>query len=152
MPAPIGNEFWKQRSKHGRDKLFQDPELLWAQALEYFDWCYQNPLISVEYYGKDAVECNVPKMRAFTYSGLCNFLDCHMETFHSLKENKDFSDVYARICRIVYTQKLEGAAAGFLNASIIARDLGLVDKQAQAVAVIAGDPETLKAIQQRMNG
>jgi hypothetical protein len=36
--APKGNEFWKLRSKHGRDKLFATPELFWQAALEYFQW------------------------------------------------------------------------------------------------------------------
>ena len=31
--------------------------------------------------------------------------------------------------KIIYRQKFEGAAAGLLNANIIARDLGLRDKQ-----------------------
>lgn len=28
MGAPKGNQFWKLRSKHGRDKLFSSPEIL----------------------------------------------------------------------------------------------------------------------------
>ena len=31
------------RSKHGRDKLFATPELLWDAACEYFQWCDENP-------------------------------------------------------------------------------------------------------------
>lgn len=127
MGAPKGNQFWKLRSKHGRDKLFSDPVLLWTESNQYFEWCDANPLDSVEYNGKDAKKCIVPKMRAYTYAGLCNFLDCDTETFHKLKKDKDFIDVYTRICNIIYTQKFEGAAAGLLNASIIARDLQLRD-------------------------
>ena len=40
----IGNQFWKFRSKHGRDKLFATPELLWDAACEYFDWMDEHPL------------------------------------------------------------------------------------------------------------
>ena len=54
MGAPTGNEFWKLRSKHGRDKLFQSPELLWDAAEEYFQWSVDNPLIEIDYKGKDA--------------------------------------------------------------------------------------------------
>lgn len=36
--------------------------------------------------------------------------------------------VIARIEDIVYNQKFSGAASGFLNPNIIARDLGLADK------------------------
>ena len=45
MGAPKGNQFWKLRSKHGRDKLFTTPELLWQAACEYFEWCENNPKI-----------------------------------------------------------------------------------------------------------
>ena len=40
-----------------------------------------------------------------------------------------FKTITAQIKQIIRTQKFEGASAGFLNANIIARDLGLTDKQ-----------------------
>jgi hypothetical protein len=43
-------------------------------------------------------------------------------------EYKDFSQVITRIEKIIYNQKFTGAASGFLNPNIIARDLGLTDK------------------------
>lgn len=43
MAASKNNQFWKLRSKHGRDTLFSSPELLWSAACEYFDWCDENP-------------------------------------------------------------------------------------------------------------
>ena len=33
--ASVGNEWYKLRSKHGRDKLFTTPELLWEAECEY---------------------------------------------------------------------------------------------------------------------
>lgn len=132
MGAPAGNEFWKLRSKHGRDKLFATPEDMWEAACEYFQWCVDNPLIAVEIYGKDAQECHVPKMRAFTYQGLAMYLDTNTAYFAEFKRNntnKDFSSVLSRIEDVIYRQKFEGASAGFLNANIIARDLGLADKK-----------------------
>ena len=44
MAAPKNNDFWKFRSKHGRDKLFESPELLWEEACKYFQWIKDNPL------------------------------------------------------------------------------------------------------------
>lgn len=130
MGAPAGNQFWKNRTKHGRDKLFSTPEVLWEAASEYFEWCDANPLYSVEYYGRDAEKCEVPKMRAYTWSGLELYLD--ITSFRDYKNNesyKDFSQVITRIENIIYTQKFEGAAAGLLHANIISRDLGLADKK-----------------------
>jgi len=135
MAAPVGNQFWKLRAKHGRDALFSSADLLWEAASQYFDWCDKNPLETIEYNGKDAIECKVPKMRSYTYAGLCVYLGCGRTYFNDFKvselgKTKDFSEVLTRIDDILYTQKFEGAAAGLLNQSVICRDLGLSDKQA----------------------
>jgi hypothetical protein len=127
--APAGNQFWKLRSKHGRDKIFSDPALLWEAACEYFDWCDKNELIEIDFKGKDADRVQIPKMRAYTWEGLELYLDIHSLRDYKTNENyKDFSQVITRIEKIIYTQKFTGAAAGFLNPNIIARDLGLSDK------------------------
>ena len=130
MAAPAGNQFWKNRTIHGRDKLFDSPETLWVEACKYFEFCDQNPLESLEFNGKDAIECIVPKMRAYTWTGLEYFLDIESLRWYKTSEShKDFLQVISRIEKVIYTQKFEGAAAGLLNSNIIARDLGLSDKQ-----------------------
>lgn len=134
MPAPEGNQFWKLRSKHGRDRLFETPDLLWEAACEYFEWCQKNPLIEIDFKGKDADKVELPRMMAFTMQGLCLYLDCNTAYFRQFKGNlpegeKDFSTVITRIEETIYHQKFTGAAAGFLNPNIIARDLGLTDKK-----------------------
>lgn len=132
--APVGNQFWMNRTKHGRDKLFSSPEVLFNEAMSYFQWCVDNPLYEKDWVGKDAYEVDKPKMRAFTWTGLEVYLD--IDSLREYKTNptyKEFSQVISRIDKIIYTQKLEGAAAGLLNANIIARDLGLVDKKQQDI-------------------
>lgn len=138
MAAPKGNQFWKLRSKHGRDKLFASAKLLEEAANEYFEWCEQNPLIEIDFKGKDAYRVELPRMRAFTIQGLCLYLQCSKQYFDSFetsirdskkKADKDFLVVITRIREIIFTQKFTGAAGGFLNPNIIARDLGLVDKK-----------------------
>ncbi len=137
MGAPKGNEFWKLRSKHGRDKLFATPELLWEAATEYFQWCVDNPLQKQEIVKyKDFYEkVTTNLMRAFTIHGLCLYLDCNTAYFRNFelnnKDAKDFSAVLTRVRETIYNQKFEGASANLLNANIIARDLGLVDKKEQ---------------------
>lgn len=151
MGAPKGNQFWKLRAKHGRDKIFASPDALWEAACDYFQWCEDNPLMSVEQArssakptkdeeGKTVFPPNVielPKMRAFTIAGLCIYLGVNTLYFSQFEKelsekndqiSKDFSLVCTRIREIIYTQKFTGAAAGFLNPQIIARDLGLADK------------------------
>jgi hypothetical protein len=129
MSAPLNNQFWKNRSEHGRDKIFEDPNILWGEAIKYFDWCDEHPLMSIEYYGKDAEKCEVPKMRAYTWTGLEYFLGVSsLRHYKTNDKYKDFFQVIARIEQVIYTQKFEGASAGLLNANIIARDLGLTEK------------------------
>lgn len=69
MPAPEGNQFWKLRSKHGRDKLFATPELLWEEACNYFEWCDENPIITHDVVKSgDSVGqiLNIPKKKDLT--------------------------------------------------------------------------------------
>lgn len=136
MAATKGNQFWKVRSSHGRKKIFGTSDILWDAACEYFTWVEENPLSkAITYMGKVTGEENL--MRAMTISGLCIFLGTHSEFLTNFEkelelstdEGKDFSRVIKEIREIIKTQKFEGASAGLLNANIIARDLGLVDKQ-----------------------
>lgn len=137
MAAPKGNQFWKLRTKHGRDKLFSSPEVLWQSACEYFQWCDENPLmeeviekIRVNGTGDELIRQQLPKMRPYTWEGLELYLGIYsLRDYKTNEDYKDFSQVITRIEKIIYSQKFSGAAAGFLNANIIARDLGLADKQ-----------------------
>lgn len=168
MAAPKQNQFWKLRSKHGRDKLFATPDLMWKAACEYFQWCDDNPFFELEqakstlkpYKDKETGLVHfpdplikLPKMRPYTMQGLCLYLDCNVKYFNEFEKNlkekddnisNDFSDIVTRIKETIYNQKFSGAASGFLNASIIARDLGLADKQ--ELSGKDGEPITLHQI------
>jgi hypothetical protein len=135
----IGNQFWKARSSHGRNPIFESPEKLWEAAKEYFEWVDNNPLYETKpfaYQGKVVVK-ELPKMRAMTIDGLCIFLDIDASTWFDYckrkgeegEPEKDFTNVTTRITKIIKTQKFAGAAADLLNANIIARDLGLAEKK-----------------------
>lgn len=135
-----GNQFWKQRAKHGRDKLFATPELLWEAATEYFEWCDANPLKEQKAFAFQGTvkKSSINKMRAYTLGGLCLYLDCNEAYFRSFKsqeriDKKDFSTIIERIERTIYQQKFTGAAADLLNHNIIARDLGLKDRSEMTV-------------------
>lgn len=131
MAATIGNQFWKQRSSHGRKPIFAAPDDLWGAACEYFEWVSENPLEETKafaYEGMVTLE-ELPKMRAMTIQGLCFFLDISDETWANYTQKQDFIGICADIKRVIFTQKFEGASAGLLNASIIVRELGLADKQ-----------------------
>lgn len=137
MAAPKENQFWKLRSKHGREKLFSSPDLLWNAACSYFEWCEAHPLLEVSVKGKDNTEVAIPKMRPFTLKGLCLYLGCNEGYIQQLEaslraksdeESRAFVDVITRIRDVIYTQKFEGAAVGLFTYNIIARELGLTEK------------------------
>lgn len=131
MAAPKGNQFWKARSKHGRDKIWTDPHVLREACEEYFQWVEDNPLQEAKpfaYEGVVTIE-NVNKLRAMTLGSLCLFLDIDQSTWIEYRKHKDFSDVCSRVETAIREQKFGGAAAGLLNPAIIARDLGLADKR-----------------------
>jgi hypothetical protein len=145
MAAPIGNRFWEKRAKHGRDRAFNSPEHLWESACEYFSWCEDNPLMEATFQkyktsrdSEKVEQMDLPKMRAFTMGGLCIYLGVNQTYFNKFEsENKgrkdqksiDFCQIITRIREIIYEQKFTGAASGFFNSNIIARDLGLTDKR-----------------------
>lgn len=132
MAAPKGNQFWKARTKHGRDKIFASSELLWDACVEYFEWVEVNPLEEDNLVTFQGFATHEPtkKMQAMTIQGLCLFLDIHHSTWAEWRKSEnDFSEVVTRVESVIYHQKFSGASAGLLNANIIARDLGLADKK-----------------------
>ncbi len=127
MSAPTGNQFWKQRSKHGRDLLFSSPTILWEACCEYFEATDTRKWVKKDWVGKDAMEVNRETETPYTLTGLYIFLDISAQTWKDYRNRQDFIEIITRVETIIYTQKLEGAAVGAFNANIIARDLGLKD-------------------------
>lgn len=138
-PAPKGNEFWRLRSKHGRDKIFKSPELLWGAACEYFQSVEKNPIKVQDNKGTKNVN-EVELIRPFTIRGLCIYLDIDRSTYIDYRNNKDFSLIMHKIDDIIYNQKFEGAAIGIFNANIIARDLGLKE-QSEVTGSVSINPK-----------
>lgn len=138
MAAPKGNQFWKLRSEHGREKLFATPDLLWQAATEYFNWVDGHP-----WYKMEAIKSGdsagtimkVPTARPYTITGFLLYVGASNAYWRQFKQagHDDFSTVIDEIEKTMYTQKFEGAATGAFNANIIARDLGLVDKAQTAI-------------------
>ena len=141
MAAPIGNQFWKARTKHGRDKIFSDSDSLWEACCEYFQWVEDNPLFESKAFAYQGVvtQEQVAKMRAMTISGLCIFLDIDDDTWDLYRKRDDFIGVTNRVESIIYHQKFQGAAADLLNANIISRDLGLADKTESKHNIVTDD-------------
>lgn len=132
MAAPKGNDFWKQRARHGREKIFSTPDELWDAACEYFQWAIDNPLNQAEPIksGELAGTCmSVEKMRPFSISGMLIFFGTSNGYWRKFraeqKDNDEFFTVIQKIEAVIWTQKFEGAATGLLQPNIIAMELGL---------------------------
>lgn len=131
-PFVFGNDLWKLAEYPGRPKAYPDPEGLWQKSCEYFQWVTENPLYEERLFHSTGIltRTKVAKMRAMTIEGLCIFLNISMVSwFEQYCKNPEFLKVTTRVTEIIRKQKFEGAAAEFLNANIIARDLGLADKR-----------------------
>lgn len=129
--AMYGNSFWMARSTHGRKPIFKSPAQLWDGCLQYFEWVEENPLQEQKAFhaAGHITKTNIDKMRAMTIQGLCIFLGISEDTWlnYKKKRGEDFLGICKDVESIIYNQKLTGASADLLNASIIARHLGLKD-------------------------
>jgi hypothetical protein len=130
MAAPIGNNYWQFRNKHGRDYKYT-PDLLWDEFKQYSQWVENNPLFEEKGFAFQGIVTKerFAKMRVMTQRGFCVFADLSQQTYNEYRNNKDFTEVITRIDDAIYLNKFEGAAAELVNPNIIARDLGLTDQQ-----------------------
>lgn len=126
-----GNRWWEARSSQGRNPIFENADDLKEACLEYFDWNESNPLYKdqlVTFQGQATHE-PIAQMRALSLNGLCMFLDISRSLWNQWRTTRpDFLEVIDMVENAIFRQKFEGASADLLNASIIARDLGLADK------------------------
>lgn len=127
MAAPKNNQYWRLRETDGRPKEYT-PDELWEGAKEYFKWNEEHPLIEAVLQQRTGEIIQVPKMRAMTLKGLAIYLGITSTTLENYAKNKDFFGVFTHIRDVIDSQKFEGAASGFFNANIIARDLGLKEQ------------------------
>ena len=132
----IGNQWWKNRAKSGRDAMFTDPEILRQSIQEYFDLTdSRRDWDGQEWVGKDGDEVTVKKRVPFTLKGLCVFLGVSSHYFSEFKKsqtfqnNPEFLEVYTWAEDIIQTQQIDGGLLGYYNASLTARLNGLTDKQ-----------------------
>ena len=135
MAAPKGNNCWQLRLKHGLDGKFKKPEEIEYNFEQYVQWAEENPLIEVDFRGKDAMRVEIPKKRVLTKDGFA--LACGFSCWATLavyrNKSEDFAKVFTRIEEAIRLQKFEGASSGFFNHNIIARDLGLMNQEQMTV-------------------
>jgi len=140
MPAPKGSAYWKHRLFSGRPKLYETPEDFANSVADYFadveeNALYETQIIKVrDTTGAESVKVfKRPLPRCTTLSGLAVFLGISHETLLQYEKREKYTEIVTRAREIMFDRKLEGAAAGLFNSSIIARDLGLAEKSEQRI-------------------
>lgn len=137
-----GNEWWKKRSKHGRNKIFADPKTLLDAAYEYFRFNKKDPIYISEVIksGPNAGKIvNVPTTKPLSLKGLCIFLGVNTKYFNDFEDalkpgnpdkplDADFSEIIRHIKEVIEHQMTTGAAVGTYKENLIARMIGLSDK------------------------
>ena len=141
MAAPKGNNYWQFRNKHGRDFKYT-PDALWDEAVKYFDW-----ISNKVWNKKEAIKSgemagsliDIPTQTPMSIESFCLFADIDDQTFRNYEKGEGYEDFFAittRIRKIIESNQFEGATVGAYNPNIIARKLGLSDKQEIAQSVI----------------
>lgn len=113
----------------GRPRVFSSPQEMWEIACDYFAWQTKDILYKNVANSKTGGILSLPQDKPFTLAGLRLFAGIGVQTWYDYCAKPEFSEVTKAIDDILFKQKFDGASAGMFNANIIARDLGLAEKQ-----------------------
>jgi hypothetical protein len=115
----------------GRTRAFETPDDLRESCLAYLAWADANPLYEEKHFCAQGqiLTAEIKKPRAVTITGLCLYLGIHRHTWQNYRISEEFDLVCDEIEDRMKQYKFENAVAGLMNPTLIARDLGLVDKQ-----------------------
>lgn len=131
-PSPAAVALWRFRRAHNdnRGKRFSNAEEMIRACEDYFLWVAENPLTETKtvLFQGEPVELKTPKVRMMSNQALCLHLSITPDTWKKYREMDGYKDIIRHVDSIIYTQKIECAAADLLNSNIIVRDLGLKDR------------------------
>ncbi|MBD3198034.1 MAG: hypothetical protein GF317_23490 [Candidatus Lokiarchaeota archaeon] len=128
MGAPIGNNFWTLRKDLTEDGRKLSVKQVKEKLSEYIERCIEDRLYERDWVGKDAIQVERPKMISMTIWGACAWLGIADVTWLEWKKDEKYTSILTRAETIFKAYNVEGASAGFLNQSIIARLEGLTEK------------------------
>lgn len=160
MAAPTGNSFWKLRKDMSEDGRKLSVDEIIEKAQEYIDRCYSEKLYETDFRGKDANEVKIPHMISMSVFGLCVHLGIGRNAWYEMRKDEKYKDICTRIEDVFKAYNVEGAGAGMLNQSIIARLEGLTDKKDLSSSdgtltpkptVVVQDQKTAKEVEKLMN-
>jgi hypothetical protein len=120
----------------GRYKLIESPEKMWQLFCDYVISERDNPMHKVEYVGKDGKMVLTPLQVPITFEGF----ECYLADREIINDLGDYSKnddnryteyapIITRIRKNCFVNNFKGAAVGLFNPNLIAKKLGLIDKQ-----------------------
>ena len=143
MERLTGNQLWKLRTKHGRDRLFGDAAVLWDEACKYFDWADRHPREKTELvkYKGEASEAEVPLGRMYSMHELTVYLGVSGSYFRTAKgelrekiekgkataAEVELLETIERIEGVIQADQISGAAVGIYAPQLVSRLNGLSD-------------------------
>jgi hypothetical protein len=126
----------------GRPKNIKTPEILWKLFEDYVKHEAENPMHKVEYVGKEGRVEKTPLETPITFMGFECWLwdNQYINDLGDYQKNTDgryseYAPIITRITQNCYVHNFKGASVGIFNANIIARKLGLTEKQEVAQTV-----------------
>ena len=134
-----GEPLWKRIPDFSNPPIFENPRDLLDRCVAYFQWVLDNPLYDHQpkVVDKTLEVIEVPRMRPM--SGIALSLHAGFASGSWMVWRRDRPDLLPVILwaeDIIRTQKFEGAVGGFMNANLIARDLGLSEKVESTSTVV----------------
>ena len=125
----LNKEVWEvAKNWAGRPPAYETAEALQEDVNSYLKWVADNPLFETKAFGTGLVT-EVPRKRYPTVEGCAIYCGVVSRTWRSWKvPDHPLRDVVIQAEEMMAQIKLEGAASGFFNSTIVARDLGLKEK------------------------
>ena len=121
-----------ERLLNSEPRIFLQASEFKKAALDYFLWAEDHPMLEEQVFQHKGaiVRADRHKMRPFTKQGLASYLGIPVSRLDGYKQRgaPEWAEAVEMIEQVIYDQKFTGAAAGLLNAPLIARDLGIADK------------------------
>ena len=123
------------KSTRGNKKYIDSPEIMWDLFEEYQSKVKANPFMVRDWVGGMAMQVERPKEKPLTYEGFSNYVfskgilkDTDDYFGNTGGAYEDFSDICARIKKIIREDQIAGGMAGMYNPSITQRLNNLVEK------------------------
>lgn len=125
-------------NRQGRAPIYSDPHEVLDAAMQYLSWAEANPLWEEKAFviKGELQKIKLNKMRITTISGLQYFMQISKDAWAELKKQSDAMRAACEAAEAaIRDNTLSGGGAELLNPGIVAKVLGLAEKQEHTISV-----------------